>query len=108
MLVASIFYYLLPISFSDVTVNNILLYRTCLHASNYTKEECNGFLLPDKTNATNRLEEDVQKHVTQILMVITIIRTIVPVILSLFVSEWSDLHGRKPLIVWPLFGKRIF
>ncbi|XP_073953476.1 probable peptidoglycan muropeptide transporter SLC46 [Choristoneura fumiferana] len=72
--------------------------------SNYTKEDCNGFLLPDKTNATHMLEEDVQKHVTQILMVITIIRTIVPVILSLFVGEWSDHHGRKPLIMWPLFG----
>ncbi|KAI8420009.1 hypothetical protein MSG28_008607 [Choristoneura fumiferana] len=49
----------------DVTVNNILLYRTCMHDSdsNYTKEDCNGFLLPDKTNATHMLEEDVQKHI---------------------------------------------
>lgn len=47
----------------------------------------------------------MQKAVTLIVMVRMTIEAIVPTILSLFIGVWSDTHGRKPLVVWPLFGK---
>ncbi|XP_061720375.1 probable peptidoglycan muropeptide transporter SLC46 [Cydia pomonella] len=99
-----LFLTLMGIALSGTAINNILLYRTCVHTLNYSKDECKGFLLPDKTNESRKLEEEVQKYATFISMVRTVIEALVPAVLSLFLGVWSDTHGRKPLVVWPLFG----
>ncbi|KAI8420012.1 hypothetical protein MSG28_008610 [Choristoneura fumiferana] len=93
----------LSISLSGAAVYNILLYRTCVHTLNHSEAECREFLLPDK-NEYVELEGEVQKTVSLIVMVRMTIEAIVPTILSLFIGVWSDTHGRKPLVVWPLFG----
>lgn len=86
-------------------ISNIILYRTCVHSLNHTVEECRFFLAPERTNETTKLEEEVQKYATFVQTVKIVIESIGPAILSMFLGVWSDTHGRKPLVVWPLLGE---
>ncbi|KAJ8717954.1 hypothetical protein PYW07_005884 [Mythimna separata] len=99
-----LFIVMMGMSLSGVALSNILLYRTCVHALHHSEEECAPFLSLDRTNQTHRLEAEVQKYTTVVGTVRTIIEAVVPAILSFFLGVWSDTHGRKPLVVWPLFG----
>lgn len=81
------------------------MYRTCVHIKHYSDTECKGFLSPDKANVTQHIEAEVQKYTTFVATVKTILEALLPAVLSFFLGVWSDTHGRKPLIVWPLLGK---
>lgn len=76
-----------------------------MHSLNYPEDECRVFLSLDKNNQTHELEAEVQKYATTVSTVRSVIEAVVPAILSCFLGVWSDTHGRKPLVVWPLFGK---
>ncbi|XP_049876941.1 solute carrier family 46 member 3-like [Pectinophora gossypiella] len=95
---------MLGISLSGTAISNIILYRTCVHSLHHDKAECQVFLGPDKSNSSRQLEEEVQKYVTFISTVKIVLESVGPAILSFFLGVWSDTHGRKPLIVWPLLG----
>lgn len=76
-----------------------------MHSLHHSVDECKIFLAPEKNNETRSLEEEVQKYATFVQTVKTVIESIVPAVLSMFLGVWSDTHGRKPLVVWPLFGE---
>uniref|UniRef100_A0A2A4JNQ2 Major facilitator superfamily (MFS) profile domain-containing protein n=1 Tax=Heliothis virescens TaxID=7102 RepID=A0A2A4JNQ2_HELVI len=99
-----LFVVMMGMSLSGAAMSNIILYRTCVHALNHTEDECRPFLSPDKNNQTHGLEAEVQKYATVVGTIRSIIEAVVPAILSFFLGVWSDTHGRKPLIVWPLLG----
>ncbi|KPJ09641.1 Proton-coupled folate transporter [Papilio machaon] len=98
-----LFFTMMALSLSGAVTRNIILYRTCVHSLNHSKNECEGFLSPTKANITQHLEEEVQKYETFVSMVRVTFESVAPAILSLFLGVWSDTHGRKPLVVWPLF-----
>lgn len=50
------------------------------------------------------MEEEVQKVAATITMYQSILTAIPAVIVSLFLGPWSDINGRKPLMVVPMFG----
>ncbi|XP_053614678.1 probable peptidoglycan muropeptide transporter SLC46 isoform X2 [Plodia interpunctella] len=100
----ALFLTMMGLTLSSTAISNIVLYRTCVHSLHHSVEECRPFLSPERTNDTKHLEVEVQKYVTYITTVKTIIESLGPAFLSLFLGVWSDTHGRKPLIVWPLFG----
>ncbi|CAK1584421.1 unnamed protein product [Parnassius mnemosyne] len=102
-----LFFTLIAVSLSGAVIRNMILYRTCVHSLKHSKEECQGFLSPTKANNTNHLEEEVQKYEAFVSMVRLIIESLAPACLSLFLGVWSDTHGRKPLVVWPLLGMSI-
>ncbi|CAH0713274.1 unnamed protein product, partial [Brenthis ino] len=102
-----LFFTMLSVSLSGAAISNIILYRTCVHSLNHTSEECQMFLSPTKNNESQELEQEVQKYAAFVSMVRTIIDSVAPAILSLFLGVWSDTHGRKPLVVWPLLGMSI-
>lgn len=58
-----------------------------------------------RNNGSREIEEAVQKYATFVTMLRTIVESVAPAILSLFLGVWSDTHGRKPLVVWPLLSK---
>ncbi|XP_028031101.1 proton-coupled folate transporter-like [Bombyx mandarina] len=95
---------MLSLSLTGAAVSNILLYRTCLHSLNHPDSVCKVFLALDKTNQTDELEKEVQRYATVVNTVRSIIEAVAPAVLSLFMGVWSDTHGRKPLVVWPLLG----
>ncbi|CAK1552498.1 unnamed protein product [Leptosia nina] len=102
-----LFFTILSVSLSGAAISNILLYRTCLHSCNHNETECQVFLSPVKNNGSQQLEEEVQKYAAFVSMVRTIIESLAPAVLSLFLGVWSDTYGRKPLVVWPLLGMSI-
>lgn len=85
-------------------INNIVFYRTCVYSLNHTIDECKDFLSPIRSNSTKMLENDVQKYATFVFTVKSVMESFAPAVLSLFLGVWSDTYGRKPLIVWPIFG----
>lgn len=93
---------MLSFSLAGAAISNIILYRTCLHALNHTEEECHVFMSLNKNNETQQLEKEVQEYATFVSTVKTIIESLAPAVLSMFLGVWSDTYGRKPLIVWPL------
>ncbi|XP_013162941.1 PREDICTED: proton-coupled folate transporter-like [Papilio xuthus] len=99
-----LFFTMMALSLSGAVTRNIILYRTCVHSLNHSKNECEGFLSPTKANITQHLEEEVQKYEAFVSMVRITFESLAPAILSLFLGVWSDTHGRKPLVAWPLFG----
>ncbi|XP_039759663.1 solute carrier family 46 member 3-like isoform X2 [Pararge aegeria] len=98
---------MIAVSLTGSALSNIILYRTCVHSLGHTEYECKPFLSPIKTNATAGLEEDVQRYSTYISTVKMVLEYLCPAVLSMFLGVWSDTYGRKPLIVWPLFGMAI-
>ncbi|XP_041984971.1 proton-coupled folate transporter-like [Aricia agestis] len=102
-----LFLTMLSVSLTGVAISNIILYRTCVHSLNHSEEECKVFLSPIRNNSTQPLEKEVQKYATFVTMVRTMIESLAPAVLSLFLGVWSDRHGRKPLVVWPLLGLSI-
>ncbi|KAI5642980.1 major facilitator superfamily domain-containing protein [Phthorimaea operculella] len=95
---------IVSISLSSVAISNIIMYRTCVHALHYDDDVCQPFLSPGKANVSSTVETEVQRYTTFISTVKSVLESIVPAILSLFLGTWSDTHGRKPLVVWSLFG----
>ncbi|XP_034835655.1 probable peptidoglycan muropeptide transporter SLC46 [Maniola hyperantus] len=102
-----LFFTMLSVALSGAAISNLILFRTCVHSLNHTQEECQVFLSPVKNNGSHQLEEEVQKYATFVSMVRIIVESVAPAVLSLFLGVWSDTHGRKPLVVWPLFGMSI-
>lgn len=99
-----LFLVMMGMSLCGAAISNVVLYRTCVHALNYSVDECKPFLSIDKTNATQHLEAEVQRYATVVGTVRSVMEAVVPAILCFFLGVWSDTHGRKPLVVWPLFG----
>ncbi|CAH2984478.1 unnamed protein product [Chilo suppressalis] len=95
---------MLGIAISGAPTSNLLMYRTCLHSLNHTVEECQSFLLPEAINHTQELEDEVQHYATFVTTARTVLQAVVPAVMSLFIGVWSDKHGRKPLVVWPVLG----
>ncbi|KAL4704399.1 hypothetical protein ACJJTC_005753 [Scirpophaga incertulas] len=102
-----LFLTMLGLALSGTAVSNIILYRTCVISLNHTVDECKVFLSPARKNETIHLEDEVQKYAAFVQMVKLVIESVVPAILSMFLGVWSDTHGRKPLIIWPLLGVSI-
>ncbi|XP_038211163.1 proton-coupled folate transporter-like [Zerene cesonia] len=103
----SLFLIIVATSLTSAAVSNIVLYRTCVHALNYTEAECRPYLSPLKNNETSHLEAEVQKYSTFVNTVKMVLEAVVPAFLSFFLGAWSDTYGRKPLMTWSLLGAAI-
>ncbi|CAH2089613.1 unnamed protein product [Euphydryas editha] len=99
-----LFFTMLSVSLCGAVISNLVLYRTCVNSLNHTKDECQIFMSSSRNNGSKDLEQEVQKYATFVSMLRTIVESLAPAILSLFLGVWSDTHGRKPLVVWPLLG----
>lgn len=101
----TIFMYTLASGLSGSIVTQLLLVRHCQNLFPGNSSHCS--LLEDKTDSleARQLEALVQPHVSMLQMYKTAIDCALPVVLSMFLGPWSDLYGRKPLIIWPLFGE---
>lgn len=73
---------------------NQLLKQTCMHFGN-NATDCNDL---NKNNKTIKIEEEIQPQVAQIIMVTTLMMSIIPAFLSLFLCPWTDKFGRKKII----------
>lgn len=104
-LLCTITNFLFVLNILGVVIENLILYRTCIHALNHPESECKGFLSVDRTNETISLETEVQRLTAFVTTAKSVTEAVVPAFLCMFLGAWSDKHGRKPLIIWPLLGE---
>jgi len=51
-------------------------------------------------------QEIVQPAVADLNMIKTLIETLVPCIMALFLGPWSDVNGRLPLLITAISGEK--
>jgi hypothetical protein len=79
-----------------------LLYeKCCLHQLNYTQDVCDHLFAPENQDA----ETAVQKLAADYNMYDSIIENVIPVFAALFIGNWTDKYGRKPMIVFCFLTK---
>lgn len=76
-------------------VTNQILKQTCLYTFKFSESICDGL---DDKNLTLSVEQEIQPYVANILMTTSILNSIVPTVLSLFLGTWSDKYGRKKVL----------
>jgi hypothetical protein len=74
----------------------LLLEKCCLYQLSYSKEVCSNLDSPANLNA----EIAVQKLASRYDLYDAIVRNVVPIFFILFVGDWSDKHGRRPMILF--------
>lgn len=99
-----IFLAMLGLALSSAVITQLLLVWNCQAMFPLNATKCDMLVYKIDTQEAQELEAVLEPRVTVLLMYKTVIESCVPVILSLFVGTWSDHHGRKPLILWPMFG----
>lgn len=104
MLEPGIFLAMLGQALSSSVITQLLLVRNCQAMFPLNATKCDMLVYKIDTQEARELEAMLEPHVTILQMYKTVIESCIPVILSLFVGPWSDHHGRKPLILWPMFG----
>ena len=77
---------------------NLLIEKICLVNLNYDPVICSN-LTSFRDN-----EKEVEKVVASINMYLNILTSIPAIIVSLFLGPWSDVNGRKPLLIFPQIG----
>lgn len=85
-------------------LTDLIVYRTCSVTLSINKTECS--LLHDNSSSAEALKIDaqVQPKASLILMTRSIIESIVPALLSLFLGPWSDIYGRKSIMLSGYIG----
>lgn len=81
-------------------IPNQLLRETCLNFG-YNTSDCDNL---NGNNETKHIEESIQPYVAEILMTISLLNSIIPAILSLFLGPWTDKFGRKKVICATFIG----
>jgi PCFT/HCP family folate transporter-like MFS transporter 1/3 len=99
-----IFVAMLGQALSSAVITQLLLVRNCQAMFPLNATNCDMLVYKIDTQEARELEAVLEPRVTVLQMYKTLIEFCIPVILSLFVGPWSDHHGRKPLILWPIFG----
>uniref|UniRef100_A0A0K8W010 Proton-coupled folate transporter n=2 Tax=Bactrocera latifrons TaxID=174628 RepID=A0A0K8W010_BACLA len=85
---------------AGAVLQNQQLYQTCHAVFNYDKELCEPMLGVIAKNETSKeIETKVQPYVANIIMTSSVISSVLPAFLSLFIGPWSDKFGRRPVLV---------
>lgn len=88
------------LNLSSTIIPNQLLKQTCL-TYGYNATDCSELGV---SNATKAIEEKIQPHVAEIMMVMSLSGAIIPAVMSLFIGPWTDKFGRKKVIIAAFFG----
>ena len=86
---------------SIAIVPNQILKQTCLYTFEFGEFVCSHL---DDRNASHTVEEIIQPYVANILMTTTIIQSVVPTVMCLFLGPWSDRYGRKKVMIFIFIG----
>lgn len=89
---------------SSNILTDLIIYRTCSIILNINKTEC--LVLHENSSSAEALKIDalVQPKTSLILMTKSIIESVIPALLSLFLGPWSDIYGRKSIILSGYIG----
>ncbi|XP_017785339.1 PREDICTED: uncharacterized protein LOC108568644 [Nicrophorus vespilloides] len=92
---------------SDSINTNFVIYRTCTVILGYSESNCSKLGERYLDNATHELLEEVQPEANTILMSNSLLSSIIPSLICLFVGPWSDTHGRKSSVIVTTAGMAV-
>ena len=95
-------FYCLMFTTSKVVKTNLFIEKVCRLDFNYTEEICNNFT--SKGLVDKEIELNVQDRVAELKIYEGLIAALPAAFFCLFVGPWSDVHGRKILLILPLLG----
>jgi len=90
--------------FANSVTTNLIIYRTCYVTLGYNESDCALLGTNYTDDATAELEKKVQPHATILFITLSVIEAIFPPVLCFFLGPWSDLYGRKPLLLSTIGG----
>lgn len=85
---------------TSAVLQNQLLKQTCLTIG-FDQNTCDNL---NADNETKEVEEAIQPKVATINMTILLFNSIIPAILSLILGSWSDIYGRKKILMLSFSG----
>lgn len=89
---------------SEALVSSVIIdmytLRVCEDDTNWNKTMC--------SNLNDTIKSKEYPRATELLMVKSLIETVIPATISFFLGPWSDINGRKPLIIGSVIGKIIY
>ncbi|KAM7344353.1 putative peptidoglycan muropeptide transporter SLC46 isoform 2-T2 [Cochliomyia hominivorax] len=101
----AVFLVFLSMYLSTTVYQNQLLYQTCIYVKNYNESVCQPLLgVEPESEEVRRIEIEVQPYVAKILMARSLLESIIPAIVSLFIGPWSDKFGRRPIVLTTFTG----
>jgi hypothetical protein len=100
----AVFLAVLGQAFSSTVITQLLLVWNCQTMFPLNVTKCDLLVYKINTQEAQQLEKLLEPYITTLQMYKTIIEACIPAILLLFMGPWSDCHGRKALILWPLLG----
>lgn len=98
--------YDIPHVVASLAMQHLNLEKACRVDLNYTTSICDAMAVHNETGYAKEDEAIVQKYVASAMAYRSILQSVIPTILVLFLGSWSDRHQkRKPCIILPLFGE---
>ncbi|CAO1438511.1 unnamed protein product [Diamesa serratosioi] len=89
---------------SGTVTQNQIIKQTCLYTYGFNETICSQLGGRNESDDIKKIEEYLQPHVAKILMSMSLLQSIVPALMSLFIGPWSDKFGRKPVLNFTFFG----
>lgn len=84
---------------SGTILANQIIYQTCVVQFGFNETECALLGTTKATNRSQEIEIMVQPYAANIVMARTMIESIVPALMTLFIGPWSDKYGRRPVLI---------
>ncbi|XP_062135866.1 probable peptidoglycan muropeptide transporter SLC46 [Drosophila sulfurigaster albostrigata] len=101
----AVFFIFMARSLIGAVIQNQILYQTCVTIMHYNESDCEPLLGNDRgSEATKKLEVKVQSYSADITMAISLLESIIPAFVSLFIGPWSDKFGRRPILLTVFTG----
>lgn len=93
---------------SGAVYQNQVIYQTCTSVFKFNASDCANLGTSHVTDKSQKIEIQVQPYAAKIFMTSTLLQSLIPSIISLFIGSWSDKFGRKPVILSSFVGYFLF
>lgn len=101
-----LFCYSWPSMMASIAMQNLNLEKACRVNLKYTEAICDAMSIRNKTGYSEHDEQETQKIVASINGYKSIMQSVLPIVILLFLGSWSDRHARrKPCMILPLVGE---
>lgn len=101
------FFHAVPVFFSNLAIQNLILEKACRVNLKYSDEVCTA-LISSQTEDFKVAEMNVQKLVASMSVWTNPLRSSIPALLIMFIGSWSYQNKiRKPFMLIPIFGELV-
>lgn len=101
-----LFCYSWPSVMASIAMQNLNLEKACRVNLRYDETICDAMSVRNKSGYSEHDEQETQKIVASINGYKSIMQSVLPIVILLFLGSWSDRHARrKPCMILPLVGE---